>query len=132
MIQPQQMQDRCVQIVEVDLVSLCVVAVVVGRAVRQPWADARPSEPHREALRVMVAAVAALSSRSAAKLATPQDQRVVQQATTFQILDKTRDRLIDLEGVAGDVAAKILVLIPLVAMRHLDEADATLGKSSCH
>ena len=72
---------RRVQVVDVDLVLGGVVAVLVGRAVPEAALDAAAGQPHREAVRVVVAAVvAALGRRRPAELAAPQHQRVLQQA----------------------------------------------------
>ena len=58
-IQAQQVQDRRVQVVDVDLVFDRVIAVVVGLAVGEARLDAAAGHPHRVAVRIVVAAVVA-------------------------------------------------------------------------
>ena len=79
---PKQVQDRRVQVVDVDAVFDGVEAELVGFAERDARFDAAAGQPHRERVGVMVAAVvaAALDHRRAAELAAPDHQRVVQQA----------------------------------------------------
>ena len=85
-VQAEQVQDRRVQVVEVDLVLDRVVAVVVGRAVRRPGFTPPPASHMVNASRIVVAAVGALRSRRAAELAAPDDERVLQQAARLQIV----------------------------------------------
>ena len=75
-IESQDVQDCCVQIVEVDFVLDGVVAVVVGRTVAESRLDARARHPHGERLGIVVAPVGTLSCRRAAELSAPQDQRI--------------------------------------------------------
>ena len=86
-----------------------------------------PASQMREAFDVMIAAVA-LRHRRAAEFAAPDDQRVVEQAALFQILDQRRrspDRLRSRDH--GNVALDVAVMIP-VAVIELDEAHAALGQ----
>ena len=77
---PKQMQDRGVQIVDVDAILRGVEAEVVALAERDAGLDAAAGQPHRESIRMVVAAVvaAALHHRRAAELAAPDDERIVQ------------------------------------------------------
>ena len=54
-VEAQQVQDRGVQVVNVDLVLRSVVAVVVGRAVAEAAFHAAAGQPHREAFLIVVA-----------------------------------------------------------------------------
>src|SRR5688572_3827709 len=78
-LQSQKIKQGRVQVVDVDLVLGGEEAVVVGSAVAEAALHPAAGQPHREALRVVVAAVAALNGGSAAELAAPKDQRVLQQ-----------------------------------------------------
>ena len=51
----------------------------VGFAVRHAAANAAAGHPHRKAVMIVVAAVAVFRSRRAAELASPNNQRVLQQ-----------------------------------------------------
>ena len=63
-----------------------VQADLVGRAVGHAALDAAAGHPDREAVGVVVAAVAALAHRRAAELAAPDHQRRVEQAAPLQVL----------------------------------------------
>ena len=77
MIQPQQMQNRRVQVMHVHLVFGGVVTVVVGRSVGVTALHAAAGHPHRKAVRIVVASVVTLCRRRPPELAAPQHQRVV-------------------------------------------------------
>src|SRR5688500_14704772 len=78
-IEPELVQDRGVEVVDVDLVPSDVEAEFVGLA-NHARLEAAAGEPHRERVGMMVAAVAAtLHHRRAAKLAAPYHDRVLQQ-----------------------------------------------------
>ena len=64
-VEAQEVQDRRVQVVNVDAIFDGVPAEFVGRPVRPPRLHAAAGQPHREAERMMVAAVGrALARRS--------------------------------------------------------------------
>jgi hypothetical protein len=119
--------------VDVDLVGGGVPAVVVGGAVAMARLDAAAGEPHRDPVRVVIAAVAALGGRGPAELAAPPHQRVVEQAAALEVAEQAGDGPIDLAGVLLVVAAEVGVPVPLdgrVAVRHLDEAHAALDQAA--
>ena len=106
-----------------------VVAELVGRAVGDAALDAAAGQPHREALDVVVAAVA-LGHRRAAELAAPDDERVVEHAALLQVLDQRRRR-------PGRPPRALIAMSPLmpavmvpVAVVELDEAHAALGQAA--
>jgi hypothetical protein len=71
-IEAQQMQQGRMQIMDVDLIFHHIEAKFVGLADARTRLDATARHPHRERLRVMVAAVgAALHHRRPAELAAP-------------------------------------------------------------
>ena len=87
------MQDRSVQIVDVDSVLDSVHAELISRSVHRSSLRPAAREEHREAGVVMVAAdllfvLVGLSVRSTAEFAAPDDQRVVQHASLFQVGDQ--------------------------------------------
>src|SRR3954470_14298989 len=86
--QPQQVQDRRVQVVDVNLVGGGVPAVVVGGAVPVARLDAAAGEPHGETVRVVVAAVVVLGGRGSAEFAAPPHQRVVEQAPGLEVVEQ--------------------------------------------
>src|SRR5438128_5177773 len=124
------MQQRRIEIVDVDRVLDNVVAIIVGGAV----ADARPEtaarDPHRETAAMMVAAVIGggeltLAVDGSAEFAAPNDERIVEQATLFQVPDEGGARLIHVETLAANLPGQVTVLVP-TAVHELDEANAAL------
>ena len=105
-VDAQQVQDRCMEIVNVNGVLGDVVAVRIGRSVARAAFDTAPGHPHREAARMMVAAKViprqlALAIVGAAKLATPNNECVLEQTTSFQILKQCGGCLIRLTTLLG-------------------------------
>src|SRR4051794_8913291 len=98
-IDPQAVQDRGVEVVDVNRIAHDVVAVIVGFAVNVTGLDAATGQPYRKATAMMIAAIillqASLTIDRSAKLAGPDDERVVEQASLFQIEDQSGLRLID-------------------------------------
>ena len=73
-VEAEQVQDRGVEVVDVDFVRRGVEAELVRLAERGAGLHAAAAQPHRETIRVMVSAVvASLDHRSAAELAPPDD-----------------------------------------------------------
>ena len=132
-IQAQQVQDRGVQVVDVDWVFNGVPAEFVGGAVSHASSDAAASQPHRESERMMIATVLSLGSGRATEFTTPDHQRLVEQAARFQILKQTGDRLIGGEGIVLVSGFKTAVLVPgLKASRRMIElhkANAPLDEA---
>ena len=76
-----------------------------------------------------------LSSGLAAKFTTPNDQSFVEQATLFEILQKTRDRFIGIARVIAVVLHEITMSIPIgvvvvTTAINLNEAHAPFHKSA--
>ena len=134
-VQPEEVQDGRVQVVDVHLVFRGVVAVVVGGSVAEPALYAAAGHPHGEAFRVVVSPIAILGSGRAAEFSSPDYKRVVQHAARFQVLQQTGHRLVDLSTIALETKLHVAVLIPLLlrhpilTVRHLDEPHSPLGKS---
>ena len=102
------------------------------RAVPEAGLHAAAGQPHRVAVRIVVATVVPLRCRRAAEFASPQDQRFVQQAARLQILEQTGDRPVHLGGIVGMILFQTAMLIPLVAVRNLHEAHAALDEPPRH
>ena len=126
-VDAEQVQHRGVQVVDVDDVLDGVVAELVGRAVGDAALDAAAGQPDREALDVVVAAVA-LGHRRAAELAAPDDQRVVEHAALLQVLDQRRRAAWSTSlAVPAMSLLDVAVVVP-VAVVELDEPHAALGQ----
>src|SRR6185436_4038444 len=92
--------------------------------------DSAAAQEHRIALHVMVAAGAAfvlLGHRCAAEFATPNDERVVEHAALFQVLDERGRGAIHVGGILPDEFDEIIVMVP-IAMIKLDKANASFGE----
>ena len=109
--------------------------VIVGAAVVVARLHAASCQPHREAFRIVIAAVGTLSGRSTAKLTAPPDQRVVEHPALFEIGQESSDRQVHFASVLLVTVLQVGVLIPLhiaVAMTDLNEPHTRLGKSPSH
>src|ERR1700683_2528665 len=111
-VDPEQVQDRGVQIVHRADAVLGVNAELVGRAMHRAPLDAAPREPDAESFRMMIAAIAPCGVRRAAELAGPEDERLVEQAALLEVLDETGDRLIGVAGVLLMPRFQVAVLVP--------------------
>ena len=107
-----------------------VVGEVVGLAVDGAAFEAAAGHPHREAARMMVAAVvlrreAALRVNRAAELAAPDHERFVEHAALLEILNEPVARLIDVAALIGQPAGDVGVRVPVVVV-DLHEPHAAL------
>ena len=133
-LDPQQVQDRGVEVVDLDRVLDDVVGEVVGLAVDEARLDAAAGQPDREAARVMVAAVIrggelALRVDRPAELAAPDDQRVVEQPALLEVLDECGGGLVGVVALRADLVGQVAVLVPAHVIE-LDEPDAALGQAA--
>src|SRR5262245_48572232 len=124
MVDAQAVEQRGVEVVDVDGIADDVVAVVVGFAVAHAGPDAAAGEEEREAAAMVVAAMVgrgqrALAVDGAAELAAPDDQRVFQEATLLEVLDERGGGLIDVVALATDLPRQVAVLVP-AAVHELD------------
>src|SRR5258706_6202173 len=113
-IEAQAIEQRRVEVVDVDRVASDVEAVIVGLAEVLSAANAAAGQPHREAAAVMVAAVVlwrelALAIHRAAELAAPDDQRLVEQAALLEVSDQRGTRLIDVAALQTQVRRQIVM-----------------------
>src|SRR5688500_10739414 len=108
-------------------------AQLVGRAVDRAPFDAAAGQPDREALGMMVAAVAPGGMRRATELAGPDDQCPVKEAAGLEVLDQPGDRLIGVEGVFLVTLLQVAMLVPRAVRRarrasDFDESDARFNQ----
>ena len=104
MIDAEAMQKGRIQVVHVTRFVDDVVAEVVRLAIDSAAFDAAAGHPHAEAARMMVAAVVCRGERAlgidrAAKLAAPDDERVVQHPALLQVLQQGRHRAGPCRGI---------------------------------
>lgn len=131
-VQPQQVQDGGVQVMQVNFIACGKVSEFVGRPVPLTSFDAAPGEEHGVSDIVVVTSVRALRDGRSSEFAAPDQQRVIQHAALLQVQDQGGDRLVDLHGVLAMVVSDVPVGIPFVAVRHLQEPNARFGKPPSH
>ena len=128
-VEAEQVQDRGVEVVDVDFVGGRVEAELVGLAESCSRFHAAAGQPHAETIRVMVAAVvASLDHRSAAELAAPNDQRVVEQAPLFEVAQQRGGGFVGCSALLFESADESAVMVPRF-MEELHAADAALDQS---
>src|SRR5206468_1814581 len=99
-------------------------------AMRYASFDAAPGQPHREPEWIMVppllrrAGIVQFNRRSPSEFPSEDDQRVVQHAALFQILDERRGRLINFPG-----QFRVGLLQPFMAVPGLSRPMPELDKS---
>jgi hypothetical protein len=121
-IQAKQMQDRGVEIVDMNFVFDGGEAKLVGSAVDRSAFDAAAGKPHREAIRIVITSVAVLGRRRATELAAPNHERFFQETALLQICQQLGDRPIN-------VFAQPFVARVVFAVRdHLYGRRFTFGK----
>src|SRR5690349_2536570 len=76
MIEPHQVQDRGMQIMDMNAVLRRMPTELIRRAIGHSAADTTACEPHGESKRMMLAAIVSFGSRSTAELAAPHNQRI--------------------------------------------------------
>ena len=135
MVHTKQMQDRGVEIMNVNRLIDNVVAEIVGLAVNLSAFDATTRHPHREVARVMVTAVVFLRQRPlaiycAAKFSAPDHQSIVQHSSLLQILHQRRARAIAGGSHSADRVWQSAVMIP-ATQEDLSKRDASFRHSSC-
>ena len=88
-VNPQQMQQRGIQIVHMDRIAGNIESQFIGFAVDVSCLDATPGQPYRIGPIVMIPAVAgsfALHHRCASEFPTPNDKCVVEKTLLLEIL----------------------------------------------
>src|SRR5947209_14278731 len=93
-------------------------AKLIGSAVSEAVLDATAGHPDGKGLRMMIAAEPAAQSRigfdhrRTAELAAPDDQRLIEQAPSFEVGNESGTRLIGVATVFAVVADQIGVRVP--------------------
>ena len=112
MVEAQEVQNRGVQVVDVDGLLDGRVAELVGGAVDLAALDAAAGEPDRKAPVVVVAAHARLAAREldgrrAAELAAADHQRLLEQPALLEVGQQRRDGLVALLAERAVVSAML-------------------------
>ncbi len=117
MINPQQMQDGRVKIVDGGWILRRLVANLISRAILNPGFYAGSRHPAAESMLMMVSANprSSLCKRRATEFRHPQQQSIFQQATLSEIAQESSDRLIQKSCLLGMVFNNVLMSIPVDA-----------------
>ena len=105
-VDAEAVHDRGLEVVNVDGLIDDVETEIVGGAVGHAAFDAAAGHPDGEGFTVVVAAVfvavgLALRVGRAAEFAAPDDERLIEEAAWFEVLDQCGAGLIDVEGELG-------------------------------
>src|SRR5262249_61086932 len=128
-VQAELVQHRRVDVGDVVPVLDRVEADLVGRPVDNARLDPAAGQPGAKTLGVVIAPVV-LGPWRAAELGAPHDDRFVQQAPLFEILDQAADRLVHLGRKGAVVLPDAGMRVPgpaaAAAVKDLHEANAAL------
>src|SRR6185312_7819947 len=129
-IETEAIENRRVEVMDVDLVLDDVEAEVVAFADRNAGLDAAPRHPHREGVRVMVATVVtALDHRRTAEFPAPDHERAVQHSALLEVLNQRGGGLVGIDAIFLDVVDKVRVLVPGFVIE-LHETDTALDQAA--
>ena len=139
-VEAEEFQQRGVQVVDVDWFLDRFETEFVGRSVDVAAAHTAASEPHGEAVMVVVSAVdlagvgpflREFNGRRATELAAPNDECFFQQTALLEVGQQRADRLIALLGETTVIDFDVVVVVPRLtfAVPDLDEADASFDQA---
>ena len=126
------MQHRRVQVVDGDLFLDRLEAELIGGSVDYAGLDPTASQPHGEAVRIVVSAIALFGDRRAPELAAPDNERLIQQPATFRVTDQRGRGAVHIGAAPSEAFLQVLVVVPLLArpVVHLDVTDAAFDQPS--
>src|SRR6266487_2082958 len=125
-VEAQKVQNRRVQVVDVHRILRGPEAKFVGRAIHRAALHAATSEPHAEAVVIVVAAAQRrqLGDGRAAELAAPEHERLVEKTALFQVREKGGDGLVPPGGQTAMIFLQVLVIVPRLAVAGPDLHEA--------
>lgn len=134
MVKAEEVQHGGVPVAEVDGVFDNVVGEVIGLAMNNAAFDATATHPDGVTAGVVVASIvffgeSALGINRATELAAPDDERFVEQAALFEVLNETVAGLIDVAALIGQPPGNVGVRVPIVVI-NLYKADAAFDESA--
>lgn len=135
-IESEQVENSGLQIVDMNGIVDHVEAEIVGLTVNVALFETSAGEPHGKGLRMMIASQASAEGGvgfdhgSTAKLPSPEDESIVEQTSTFKILDEGSAALIGGLTVVAVIAEQIRVGVPAFVI-DVHEADAAFDQAAC-
>ena len=130
MVDAQLVQYGRVQVMHMHRVPNDVVALVIGLTMHQAGFHSSPGEHVTEATRMMIAPAVFLRGLlvdCSTKLTSPDDQRLVEQASLPQVGDQAGRRVIGVAALPGHVAREVGVMIP-AHVKQLDKPHIALSQ----
>src|SRR5262249_7791592 len=99
-IEPEQAKDCRVKIIDVNSINECVVADLVGLAVRDASLRAPARQPEGERMRIVVAPwlLGLLGDRQSAEFTAPDHQSIFQQPALIEVGQQSGQGLVGLSG----------------------------------
>src|SRR6516164_9484904 len=110
-IEPEAMQDCCMDIMHVNAILDGVETNFVGCTVGDSAFDPAAGEPHREAVWIVVPAIAAFAHWRTAEFTAPNYKRAVQHSAPLEVLQESGDRFVALAAIAAVIAFDVAVRI---------------------
>ncbi len=136
-IQPEQVKHGRVHVFDMEGVVHRAAADFVGRADGDAAFDSAAGHPGGEAVAVVIAPAArcVFRGRLTSKFAAPDDQRVLQQAAFFQVLDQPGDWFVCFTRVQVVVRFHVRMSVPVVVVMcsagvDLDEANTAFDHAT--
>ena len=135
MVETQAVEDRGVQVVDVDLVLHHIEAEIIGLSDDLASLDSPSGHPHAEGRSMMVPPElvglrpAVLQEGGTAELTSPDDEGGVEESPLLEIFYQGSSRLVRGGADTLQVLVQVSVVVP-AAVKHLHEADAPLDQAS--
>src|SRR5262245_42564387 len=111
-IEPQKVENRGVQVMDVNAVLVGSKSDGIGRAMDEAPFDTSTSQPDRKAVRIVIAASSAFRHGHAAELAAPDDQRLLEKAAASQVVKQPGNGLVGPRAHPGVVGLDIVMGVP--------------------
>lgn len=134
-IDPQQVQDRRVEIVNMHWILSDIVAVFIGLADDMSSSNTGSGDQCGKASRVVIPSVvvgrqSTLRINGPAELASPDDEGIVEQASFFEVFDQGSGGLIGVAALEFDRVGQSSMMVP-AHVKKLNESDIAFSESSC-
>ena len=132
-IHSQQVKQRGVEIMDAYPILRCLMADLIGITVNDPTFHATASHPKAETVGTMVASsgcasITDLRKRHSSKLASPDDQCVVEETALLKVLQQCCCRLVSLPATVAQAFVQIGMSIPDLSFNiDLDKTNSALN-----
>ena len=135
MVNSEQMQNRGLEIVDVDFVVNGIKADIIGGSVGDTGFNASSSHPSGKGVGVMVTTPCfavlhvALEERSTTEFATPDDEGFIEHTALLKIADETCAGLVCILALGVEFRGEGVVLVP-TRVHELDELRSAFGETT--